>query len=216
MCTHNRPLPDIRIRLLAATHGCVACDGFHATTTQNIALWAGVGHGTLFRYFPTKKALFLAAFDHATALLSGSEAPDPPELTLHELFHALWLRTARHAAQHAHAFAYWRLFRATPLDRDWDPPKALQLGPFRRVPHLILEAVGTTRYREYDAWLMASQWSAAVQFIMAVFPRNPVTPPDPREGPTPLHALERAYEAWWAGIGLLRDTPAIYQRREEQ
>ncbi|MFJ5228469.1 TetR/AcrR family transcriptional regulator [Kitasatospora sp. NPDC088391] len=43
-----------------------ARDGFHAATTVAIAARAGVSQPYLFRLFPTKRAVFLAAAEHAT------------------------------------------------------------------------------------------------------------------------------------------------------
>ena len=41
-------------------------DGLKGTTTKALADAAGVSEGTIFKHFPTKKALYLAAFEGRT------------------------------------------------------------------------------------------------------------------------------------------------------
>jgi AcrR family transcriptional regulator len=69
---------DVATRLFA-THG------FADTDTQQLADELGVGKGTLYRYFPSKRELFLAAADRGMRLLcefidaSVAAIHDPPE-----------------------------------------------------------------------------------------------------------------------------------------
>ena len=72
MCALARKLgrpkdPDLETRrkaqILAAAATAFAELGFAGTQVQTIADRLGVGNGTVFRYFPTKKALFLAAVE---------------------------------------------------------------------------------------------------------------------------------------------------------
>jgi AcrR family transcriptional regulator len=66
---------EVATRLFA---GC----GFDATDLQEAADVLGVGKGTVYRYFPTKRDLFLAAVDRAMRLLSetvNGAAPDGGE-----------------------------------------------------------------------------------------------------------------------------------------
>lgn len=54
-----------RAEILEAAARIFAERGFSQTDLQVVADRLGVGKGTLYRYFPTKRALFLATADHA-------------------------------------------------------------------------------------------------------------------------------------------------------
>ncbi len=59
--SHRPPNAEIetRERILKAALRLFAKRGFEATTTRDLAETAGVAEGTLFRYFPTKKAILI-------------------------------------------------------------------------------------------------------------------------------------------------------------
>lgn len=59
-----------REQILAAATGDFARLGYAGTDLQKVADRLGVGKGTVYRYFPTKEALFLAAADRGMRLLS--------------------------------------------------------------------------------------------------------------------------------------------------
>lgn len=52
-----------RAEILRCAADVFSCTGFHATTIQDIATAAGIGKGTVYEYFRTKEALFLAVYD---------------------------------------------------------------------------------------------------------------------------------------------------------
>jgi AcrR family transcriptional regulator len=65
------PLPEIkrtpsnaRVRLLDALERIGQVTPYAAITAGAVAAEAGVAHGTFYRYFPDKRALFASAFDH--------------------------------------------------------------------------------------------------------------------------------------------------------
>jgi AcrR family transcriptional regulator len=74
----QREILDVATRVFAER-------GFRATDTQLVADAAGVGKGTLYRYFPSKEALFLAAVDRGMHRLraevdaAARDAADPLE-----------------------------------------------------------------------------------------------------------------------------------------
>ncbi|MCO5168732.1 MAG: TetR/AcrR family transcriptional regulator [Planctomycetes bacterium] len=57
--------------ILATATRMFAQRGFPATDLQEVADALGVGKGTVYRYFPSKRELFLAAADRAMVLLSA-------------------------------------------------------------------------------------------------------------------------------------------------
>src|SRR3712207_5440460 len=58
----SRPTSDKRAALLDAALRLIARSGLHAVPTSAVAREAGVAHGTLFLYFPTKEALLNALY----------------------------------------------------------------------------------------------------------------------------------------------------------
>lgn len=74
-----------RRRLLETAGELLAARGLGAMTTREVATAAGVGHGTLFNYFPSKEALALAV---CAEHLPGPDAR-PDAATLEESLFAL-------------------------------------------------------------------------------------------------------------------------------
>lgn len=73
---------DVAARVFAA-------HGFANTTVQTIANYLGVGNGTVYRYFPTKDQLFLAAVERGLEELTAEmdrvvQQPGDPLQILHE------------------------------------------------------------------------------------------------------------------------------------
>lgn len=72
-----------RTEILKAATRIFAAAGFAATDVQEIASEAGVGKGTVYRYFPSKEELFLAAVDQGVRRLAemveaeAATAPNP-------------------------------------------------------------------------------------------------------------------------------------------
>ena len=89
---------DKAAAILAAALRLIAQAGLHATPTATIAREAGVAHGTLFLYFPTKEALFNALYlelldetkrvTSAVHPLTADRSADPKE-RLWPTWHAL-------------------------------------------------------------------------------------------------------------------------------
>jgi AcrR family transcriptional regulator len=66
----DRELPRRRRdQILGAAAGFFARHGFHDADVQLLADRIGIGKGTIYRYFPTKKSLFLATVDRVMQLL---------------------------------------------------------------------------------------------------------------------------------------------------
>ncbi len=58
--TFSEPQTERREHILQAALALFSTQGFHRTTTRQIAQAAGVAEGTIFNYFPTKKDLLVA------------------------------------------------------------------------------------------------------------------------------------------------------------
>ncbi|MFB9684685.1 TetR/AcrR family transcriptional regulator [Amycolatopsis plumensis] len=71
-----------RRAIVDAAAGCFAEKGFERTTTADICRAAGISSGSLFHYFPSKRAVFTAIFTHDAAetaerLEAAAKASDP-------------------------------------------------------------------------------------------------------------------------------------------
>ena len=56
---------ETRKAILAAAATLFADNGYHATSVPDIVQEAGVGHGTFYEYFPSRRAILLALADEA-------------------------------------------------------------------------------------------------------------------------------------------------------
>ena len=82
--TASTTAADRREQILLAATRLFAEHGFANTDTQRLADELGIGKGTLYRYFPSKRELFLAATDRGMRMLvqsidaSIADIEDPP------------------------------------------------------------------------------------------------------------------------------------------
>jgi AcrR family transcriptional regulator len=82
-------------KILEAAAHLFARQGYHATSTREIARRAEVSENTLFRYFARKEELFWSALRSCTGMiaqsdsLSGIRAGDPPDVVLPKILEAL-------------------------------------------------------------------------------------------------------------------------------
>jgi AcrR family transcriptional regulator len=84
--------------------------GFHGTAVPAVAARAGVGAGTIYRYFASKEALVNALYQRwklelGARVLGEVPADRPPR----EQFRALWAGLSRFASEHPRAFAFLEL-----------------------------------------------------------------------------------------------------------
>ena len=84
--------------------------GFFGTAVPEIADKAGVGAGTIYRYFESKEALVNAIYRQqklhfANVVLDGF----PTVTTTREQFRSLWMRMARFAVENTNAFVFLEL-----------------------------------------------------------------------------------------------------------
>lgn len=84
--------------------------GFHGTAVPEIAERAGVGAGTIYRYFASKEALVNALYrQEKTRFAQIALAAFPPSTTTRELFQLLWTRMAAFATERPSAFVFMEL-----------------------------------------------------------------------------------------------------------
>ena len=112
----GRPLvDDKRRRILDAALVTFAARGYHGTAVPEVADAAGVGTGTLYRYFENKEALVNEVYRDAkqrlkAALLDDLPAPDVYQLGQAERwFGELWRRLAAFARAEPDAFRFLEL-----------------------------------------------------------------------------------------------------------
>ncbi|HZS10166.1 MAG TPA: TetR/AcrR family transcriptional regulator [Blastocatellia bacterium] len=92
--------------------------GFHGTAMPLVAELAGVGAGTIYRYFESKEALVNTLYrDWKEFQLATILRDMPPEAPLREQFHIYWNRLADFAKEYPTAFGFLELhFHAPYLD----------------------------------------------------------------------------------------------------
>ncbi|MSP61289.1 MAG: TetR/AcrR family transcriptional regulator [Myxococcales bacterium] len=89
--------------------------GFHGTAVPLVAERAGVGAGTLYRYFASKEALVNELFRHWKGLLGRMLLEGfPAAATPRKQFHEFWARMSRFALDHPQGFAFLELHHHSP------------------------------------------------------------------------------------------------------
>jgi AcrR family transcriptional regulator len=101
---------DKREAIMTAALALFVERGFFGTAVPEIADLAGVGAGTIYRYFDSKEALVNAIY-REQKLLFGQVAFEgfPPAATTREQFRLLWTRMARFAIDHPSSFIFLEL-----------------------------------------------------------------------------------------------------------
>src|SRR3954447_9756265 len=80
--------------------------GFHGTAVPDIAERAGVGAGTIYRYFENKEALVNALYQKHKGALTARVLKDfPVDKPARQMVHVLWTRLADFAREQPRAFA---------------------------------------------------------------------------------------------------------------
>ncbi len=97
-------------QILEATLPLFVERGFYGTSVPEIAARAGVGAGTIYRYFDSKEALVNALFRKCKAALLSRVLTDFPfHANTREQFAALWQRMVDWAVAEPDAFAFLEL-----------------------------------------------------------------------------------------------------------
>lgn len=98
---------DKREAILDAALDLFAERGFHGTSVALIAERAGVGAGTIYRYFKDKEVLVNALYQEhkrmmSEAILSGLQKDLPPR----QLYHEVWRRMVRFSRENPKALIF--------------------------------------------------------------------------------------------------------------
>jgi AcrR family transcriptional regulator len=101
---------DKREAIMTAALALFVERGFFGTAVPEIADRAGVGAGTIYRYFDSKEALVNEIY-REQKLLFGQVALDnfPSTASTREQFRVLWMRMARFAVEHPSSFVFLEL-----------------------------------------------------------------------------------------------------------
>ena len=84
--------------------------GFYGTAVPEIADKAGVGAGTIYRYFDSKEALVNAIYRQQKMMFGQVALADfPATAPTREQFRTLWMRMAKFATLHPKAFVFMEL-----------------------------------------------------------------------------------------------------------
>ena len=104
------PTPDLPRRLLVGAVALFAERTYEGTQMPAVAQRAGVGVGSIYRYFPGKEALGNAAFQDAKRGLldeiAAALADGGPATSTREEFARHWRGFTRYATAHPEAFAF--------------------------------------------------------------------------------------------------------------
>jgi AcrR family transcriptional regulator len=123
--------------------------GFFGTAVPEIADRAGVGAGTIYRYFESKEALVNAIY-REQKLLFGHVAFDkfPPTAPIREQFRLLWMRMARFAIEHPRSFVFLELHHhARYLDAE---SRAVEHRMTELFTHVVISAQARSELKAGD------------------------------------------------------------------
>lgn len=156
---------DKRERILDAALVLFSERGFHGTPVPLVAEKAGVGAGTIYRYFASKEALVNALYRHWKMAFIDSVTVDfPLEKTTRAQWSHVFRGAVAFAQKHPQAFDFLELHHHAPyLD---DESRALE----NRVLTLAQSILGASRIlkatRDEDALLLISLvWGGLIQLV---------------------------------------------------
>ncbi|HVV83873.1 MAG TPA: TetR family transcriptional regulator [Kofleriaceae bacterium] len=104
------PRGDKREAILEAALELFVERGFHGTAVPEVAERAGVGAGTIYRYFASKEALVNALYQREKGAIAARMLDDfPVDASAREQFRQLWQRMSVYVAEHPLSFAFLEL-----------------------------------------------------------------------------------------------------------
>ncbi len=187
----QRDAQATRARLIRAALDLFTAQGFRATTTPEIAQRAGVAEATIYRHFPGKDALLIAACIEAQGFGRGLVALEESEHDSNT--RAVLLRIGRRMAEGAERDpALLRMLLRPPEEVLLEEPTRRAMREFRGALEQVM-AAGKQRgqVRPGSAELWAAVWLALAGFVVERIAAKEWT----REHPNVEQALEAAWEA---------------------
>jgi AcrR family transcriptional regulator len=185
--SHRAIVTDKREAILAAALELFVERGFYGTAVPEIAEKAGVGAGTIYRYFENKEALVNALYRHEKQGFASRVLGEFPKTTIaRELFRTMWNKMAAFAVENPKPFVFLELHHHAPyLDAESlaleqrmlelftnvvvaaQARGELKAGPPRLLMSIVMGAfVGVIRSCvEIDAPLGDTDWTLAEQCV---------------------------------------------------
>lgn len=162
-------LPAKQEAILQAALRLFAERGYHGTAMPELASLAGVGTGTVYRYFDSKEVLVNAVFQRSKCLLRDQLLQDLDlQLPPRQLFHALWQSLTGFARHFPYEFRFLELQDHVPyLDVTSRNVELEVLAPIWAYC-VNARRHGLTRDMPVEA-LMAMIWGAFVGLIKAEY-----------------------------------------------
>jgi len=148
---------DKREAIMAAALGLFVERGFYGTAVPEIAERAGVGAGTIYRYFESKEALVNALYraekmKFAQNVVDRVNAAGSAREPARELFRRLWMHMADFAVAHPESFVFLELHHhAAYLDTE---SRALEQRMLALFGGVVLSAQARGELKSGDARLM--------------------------------------------------------------
>jgi len=109
-------MSEKRADILKATLDLISEQGFHGTPISQVAVKAGVGVGTIYRYFESKEALINELFleikrEFSQAMLMGFTT----EASSEQIFRRIWLNTFHYCVQNPQKMIFLEQFHNSPF-----------------------------------------------------------------------------------------------------
>lgn len=113
--SHRAVVTDKREAIMAAALDLFVERGFYGTAVPEIAETAGVGAGTIYRYFESKEALVNALYRQEKQRFAERVLDNFPRTTIaRELFRTMWHRMAKFAVENPKPFIFLELHHHAP------------------------------------------------------------------------------------------------------
>ena len=161
----TRTRPNKREIILAAALELFVDRGFHGTAVPALAQRAGVGAGTIYRYFDNKESLvnelYRACKSDIAATVIGSISTDMPP---REMFSSFWRATIQWAGDNPKAFAFLELHHhASYLDAE---SRAVEQRAYTLCGSLLALMKDRGAVKDIDAGiLMTVVYGALIGFV---------------------------------------------------
>jgi AcrR family transcriptional regulator len=144
---------DKREAILNAALDLFVERGFWGTAVPEIAERAGVGAGTIYRYFESKEALVNAIYRQQKMRFSSSVLENfPANVNTREQFRTIWMRMSAFATANPHAFVFLELHHhASYLDQE---SRAVEQRMFEVITAVVTAAQQRRELKQGSAKLL--------------------------------------------------------------